>query len=83
MVGAAFFQYLTKQKGVEIFSISMRDLKYQLNKAEKPFTNPATVVLECYHEFLDVFSKEALDIVSLHSKYDHKIELVNGGKGHG
>ena len=28
MVGAAPFQYLTKQKSVEIFGISMRDLKY-------------------------------------------------------
>ena len=82
MVSAAPFQYFTKQKSVEIFGISMRDLEYQLNKAEKPVTNPATVVPECYHEFLDVFSKEASDIVSPHSKYDHKIELVNGGKDH-
>ena len=83
MVGAAPFQYLTKQKGVEIFGISMRDLEYQLNKAEKPVTDPATVVPECYHEFLDVFLKETSDKVSPHSKYDHKIKLVNGGKDHG
>ena len=83
MVGVALFQYLTKQKGVEIFGISMRDLKYQLNKTEKPVTDPASVVSECYHEFLDVFSKEESDKVSPHSKYDHKIELVNGGKDHG
>ena len=83
MVGVALFQYLTKQKGVEIFGISMRDLEYQLNKADKPITNPATVVPECYNEFLDVFSKEASDKVSSHSKYDHKIELVNRGKNHG
>ena len=66
MVGAAPFQYLTKQKGVEIFGISMRDLEYQLNKAKKPTTDPATVVPECYHEFLDVFSKKTLDKVSPH-----------------
>ena len=83
MVRAALFQYLTKQKSVEIFGISMRDLEYQLNKAEKPTTDPATVVPECYHKFLDVFLKEALDKVSLHSKYDYKIELVNRGKDHG
>ena len=41
------------------------------------------MVPECYHKFLDVFLKEALDVVSPHSKYDHKIELVNGGKNHG
>ena len=83
MVVAALFQYLTKQKGVEIFDISMRNLEYQLNKAKKPITDSATVVLECYHEFLDVFSKEASDKVSSHSKYDHKIKLVNGSKDHG
>ena len=66
MFGAAPFQYLTKQKGVEIFGISMRDLEYQLNKAKKPTTDPATVVPECYHEFLDVFSKKTLDKVSPH-----------------
>ena len=61
----------------------MRDLEYQLNKTEKPVTDPVTVVPECYHEFLDVFSKEKSDKVSPHSKYDHKIKLVNGGKDHG
>ena len=83
IVSAAPFQYLTKQKGVEIFGISMRDFEYQLNKTEKPVTDPATVVTECYHDFLDVFSKEASDIVSPHSKYDHKIKLLNGAKDHG
>ena len=76
-VSAVPFQYPTKQKSVETFGISMQDLKYQLNKAEKPITNPATVVPECYHKFLDVFSKEESDKVSSHSKYDHKIKLVN------
>ena len=83
IIGAAPFQYLTKQKNIEIFAISMRNLKYQLNKAEKPVTDPATKVPECYHDFLDVFSKETSDKVSPHSKYDHKIELLNGGKDHG
>ena len=59
MVSAAPFQYLTKQKDVEIFGILMQDLEYQLNKTEKPVTDPATVVPECYHKFLDVFSKKS------------------------
>lgn len=59
MIGAAPFAYLAKQKDVEIFAISMRDIEYQLNKDERPPTDPATKVPECYHEFLDVFSKEA------------------------
>ena len=83
MVGAALFQYLTKQKGVKIFGISMWDLEYQLNRTEKPVTTSATMVPKCYHEFLDVFSKKESDKVLSHSKYNHKIELVNGGKNHG
>ena len=41
------------------------------------------MVPECYHEFLDIFLKEASDKVSPHLKYDYKIKLVNGGKDHG
>ena len=67
MVSAASFQYLTKQKSVEIFGISMRDLEYQLNKAENPATYSATVVFDCYHNFLDIFLKEASNTVSQHS----------------
>ena len=62
---------ITKQKGVEVFAILMQDLEYQLNKTAKPITDPATVVPEWYHKFLDVFLKEASDKVSQHSKRDH------------
>ena len=82
MVGAAFFQYLTKQKGIEIFGVSMRDLEYKLNKAKKSTINPATAVLECYHKFLNMFLKEASDKVFPSLKYDHKIKLVNDGKNY-
>ena len=61
----------------------MQDLEYQLNKAEKPITDPATVVPEFYHDFLDVFLKKALDKVLSHSKYDHKIKLLEGSKNYG
>lgn len=40
------------------------------------------MILECYHKFLDLFSKEKSEKVSLHFKYDHKIELVNENKCH-
>ena len=83
IISAAPFQYLTKQKNVKIFAVSMRDLEYQLNKAEKPIIDPVTVVPECYHEFLDVFSKKALDKVLLHSKYNHKIKPLENDKDYG
>ena len=82
-ISAALFQYLAKQKDVKIFAISMqdienklniilmKDIKYQVNKTAKTLTDPKTVVFEEYHKFLDIFLKEALDILLLHSKYNH------------
>lgn len=60
----------------------MWDLEYQLNKTEKPVTDPATKILEYYHKFLDVFSKKYLDKILPHSKYDHKIKLLNKSRDH-
>ena len=82
-IGGAPFTYLAKQKDVEIFAISMRDIEYQLEKATKTPTDPKTMVPEEYHEFLDVFSKEASDTLSEHSKYDHRIRFLKGYKNHG
>ena len=87
-IGGAPFIRLAKSKKLkhraEIFAVSMRDVKYQLNKRTKPLTNPKTVVSAEYHDFLDVFSKEASNTVSPHTKFDHKIELLKdaGKLGH-
>ena len=78
-IGGAPFTYLAKQKDVK----SMRDIEYQLEKATKTPTDPKTMVPEEYHEFLDVFSKEASDTLSEHSKYDHRIRFLKGYKNHG
>ena len=93
-IGVAPFQYLTKQKDVKIFAVFMQDIKnelnvilmknieYQLNKTAKTPTNPNTVVLKEYHKFFDVFSKEALDTLSPHSKYNHQICLLERYRDH-
>ena len=60
----------------------MRNLKYQLNKAEKPITDPAIVVPECYHDILDLFSKKALNKILPYLKYNHKIELLAEDKNY-
>ena len=84
LIGEAPFIHLVKSKKqkAEISAISMRDIEYQLNKATKPLTDPKTVVPAEYHDFLDVFSKEASDTLSPHTKFDHKIELLKD-KEHG
>ena len=89
-IGGAPFICLAKSKKpkhrAEIFAISMQDIEYQLNKETKPLTNPKTVVLEEYHDFLDVFSKDISDTLRLYGKYNHKIELLKdkdfGNLGH-
>ena len=64
-------------------AISMKDIKYQLNKTTRTLTNPKTVVLKEYHKFLDVFSKETSDTLSPHPKYNHQICLLEGYRDHG
>ena len=94
-ISAAPFQYLAKQKDVEIFAVSMQDIKnelnmismkdiqYQLNKTTKAPTDPKSMVFEKYHKFLNVFSKEASDTLLSHLKYDHQIRLLEGYRDHG
>ena len=82
-IGGAPFTYLAKQKDVEIFAISMRDIEYQLEKATKTPIDPKIVVPEEYHKFLDIFSKEASDTLFEHSKYDHRIQFLEGYKDYG
>ena len=57
-------------------AISIKDIEYQLNKTARTPTNPKIVVPEEYHKFLDVFSKEALDTLLPHLKYNHQIRLL-------
>ena len=79
-IGGAPFLRLAKLRKpkhrAEIFAISIRDIKYQLNKGTKPLTDPKTVVPEEYHDFLDVFSKDISDTLRPYGKYNHKIELL-------
>ena len=83
MIGADPFNVLTKQKDVEIFAVSLRDINFELAKGEKPITDPKTIVPPEYHDFLDVFSKEKADELPPHRKHDHTIELLEGkGPGH-
>ena len=82
MIGVVPFQYFAKQKSVEVFIISIQDIEYQLSKDKKPPTDPATKVLECYHNFFAVFLKETSNNVSAHSKHNHVTKLLSK-KDHG
>ena len=68
---------------IEVAIVSVNNINFQINKADKPFIDPKTVVPKEYYDFLDIFSKKALDTVAEHSKYDYKIKLLEGHKNLG
>jgi hypothetical protein len=54
----------------------MKNLKIQLKKQESnTVIDSKSVVSFEYHDFLNVFFKEKIDILSSHRKHDHRIEL--------
>ena len=65
---------------IELAAVSANNINFQMNKTDKPPTDSKTKVPEEYHDFLDVFSKKALDTVAEHFKYDHRIRLLEKHK---
>ena len=59
MIGAAAFVRYAKQKSYHLFTISIRDINKALE--EKKYPDPATILPEEYHDFLDIFSQEDLN----------------------
>jgi hypothetical protein len=54
----------------------MKNLEIQLKKQESnTVTDSKSVMSFEYHDFLDVFFKEKVDILSSHKKHDHRIKL--------
>jgi hypothetical protein len=74
-IATASFNTLFRQKDVEIFAVSMKNLNIQLKKQDsKEVTDLKSVVFVEYCDFLNVFSKKKADILSFHRKHDHRIE---------
>jgi hypothetical protein len=75
-IAAISFNTLSRQKDVKIFAVFMKNLNIQLKKQEsKKMIDSKSVILAKYHDFLNVFSKKKVDILSSHRKHDHRIEL--------
>ena len=58
---------------MKVFIILLRDIEKAL-ESKKHF-NPAVKLLKKYYQFLDVFSRQKADMLSVHQSYDHKILL--------
>jgi hypothetical protein len=51
-------------------------IKDKTEVSEEEQTKLCPVILECYHDYLNMFSKEASNILPPAQPYDHKIELI-------
>jgi hypothetical protein len=75
-ITVASFNILSRQKDVKIFVVFMKNLKIQLKKQRNnTMIDLKSIVSFEYHDFLNVFFKEKVDILSFHKKHDHCIKL--------
>ena len=83
MIGADAYYAACWLKRAQVFIVSIKDIQYQAEKKTRVKTNPKNVILQKYHDFLNVFSKKNSDTLPLYQKYDHKIYLKEEQKsGH-
>ena len=79
-IATASFNVLIKQKNVKIFAIILKKINYEMKKRKKIVTNSKLIMSKKYHNFLNVFSKQKVDKLSFHRKYDHSIKLIEEKK---
>ncbi len=72
-IDSASFLRLARKKNHDLFVIFMRDIDKALKITS--FVDSVTLLSLEYHDFLDVFSCELMNILSERRLYDHKIQL--------
>jgi len=72
-IDSASFLRLARKKNHDLFVIFMRNIDKALKITS--FVDSVTLLLSEYHNFLDVFSCELMNILSERRFYDHKIQL--------
>ena len=74
-IEAAPFNLWVKRHLMKVFTISLRDIEMTL-ELKKHFDLTVKLLKE-YYQFLDIFSRQKADTLSVHWSYDHKILLEN------
>ena len=81
LIGAQAFHVLMKQPNMQVFKLCLSDVDIHARSAQatsnKPY-DPLKGVPEEYHDFMDVFSKSRVQVLSEHRPYNLKIELEEG-----
>ena len=76
IIAVAPFFHVFKQKRVEFFSASLKDVEKTLKP--KQHTDPATKLPPELHEFFELFSHQKANKLPPHRLYDHKIKFIKG-----
>lgn len=74
-IGAAPYLMLSKQKGVECFSITLKEINEEIEKQKTPEVDSKDLLPKEYHHLIDVFSKKKADELPEHRASDHHIVL--------
>lgn len=69
------YYIIHKLKRTQVFIISIKNLKDQEKKKSRSKIDLKSIIIEEYHNFLEIFFKKNLDILLLYQKYNHKIIL--------
>ena len=74
IVNTASFKLASKQKNVQVFAASLRDIKKALKA--KTYSDPKEKLPKEYHPWLDIFDWTAAEHLPPHQKsQDHAIQL--------
>ena len=73
MITAAPFFHVFKQKGIELFSVSLKDVEKTLRP--KQHTDPATKLPPELHEFFELLFHQKANKLPQYRFYDYKIKL--------
>ena len=76
MIATAPFFHVCKQEGVELFSVSLKDVKKAFQFKRR--IDPVTKLFHEFHEFFELFSEKKANKLPPHRLYDHKINFIKG-----
>ena len=74
MITAAPFYHVSKQEGVELFSVFLKDVEKALRFKQR--TDPITKLFPKFHKCFELFSEKEANKLPPHRFYDHKIKFI-------
>ena len=73
-IAAVPFFHVSKQEGVELSSVSLKDVKKTFQPKHR--NDLATKLPQKFHEFFELFSEKEINKLPPHRPYDHKINFI-------